>query len=264
MLRRFAPTPHSTRVLIHNVEIEFHTDDVEIWQKNATVDLRLYWSWIAHVAVGKSNSRSRRPSPRFRSHHHFGAAFNDFYCGNRHSACTSSRTGEILGFLALPFPPHASSMNCCLPCLIGWEGLGLRSRASEQYVPYDSFVANNTAECFLQFAGLCFAASADADRSALAAADIGSATVRHMDAGEFHSRYGKRIGRRFRRRVSKYVSKYRGCRDSAGRASIDDGRPGAQLRLRPTCGDSDGSCRDSPKLLRALYSCRYSVLFGVR
>jgi len=30
LLRRFAPTPHSTRVLIHNVEIEFHTDDVEI------------------------------------------------------------------------------------------------------------------------------------------------------------------------------------------------------------------------------------------
>jgi hypothetical protein len=30
LLRRFAPTPHSTRVLMNDVEIEFHTDDVEI------------------------------------------------------------------------------------------------------------------------------------------------------------------------------------------------------------------------------------------
>jgi hypothetical protein len=33
LLRRFAPTPYSTRVLINSVEIEFHTDDVEIVAK---------------------------------------------------------------------------------------------------------------------------------------------------------------------------------------------------------------------------------------
>jgi hypothetical protein len=33
LLRRFAPTPHYTRVLINGVEIEFHTDDVEIVAK---------------------------------------------------------------------------------------------------------------------------------------------------------------------------------------------------------------------------------------
>jgi len=33
LLRRFAPTPYSTRVLIHGVETEFHTDDVEIVAK---------------------------------------------------------------------------------------------------------------------------------------------------------------------------------------------------------------------------------------
>ncbi len=30
LLRRFAPAPHSTKVLINNIEVELHTDDVEI------------------------------------------------------------------------------------------------------------------------------------------------------------------------------------------------------------------------------------------
>lgn len=33
LLRRFAPTPHTTRVLFYGVEIELHTDDVEIVAK---------------------------------------------------------------------------------------------------------------------------------------------------------------------------------------------------------------------------------------